>query len=240
MLIRRNPVKYAKEDGESHQTCARLATQSIEAITAYTHSCPRNRAAGYFISTALVECICHLLYILQDRSESVAFDRATLVSAVRDAHTLLCELSETCVTAKHAVNVLCETISVGGEDTAEQRLPISDSCIAQDPKNATQTTRVAPQRGNTAGGAYPHSMPFHNPTQQFPDSAADFSGITENIYDIGISMLSDKGPLDSGVQMQQYQRFGETQGPLDLIGNFRNDLSDMDLDSVLEIWPQDY
>lgn len=240
MLIRRNPVKSAREDDESHQSCARLAVQSIEAMTAYSHACPRNRAAGYFLSTALVECICHLLYILQDRGEPPAVDRASLISSVREAHTRLCELSETCMTAKRAVNVLCETISVGGEESAEQRPPIPNGSITQQSKNATQTTTTAIQRGNTIEGTNLISMPFEYPTQELPDPVVDFSGATENIYDFGTSVLMEKDLLSSGSQLQQDHRSGEDQGPLDLIGNFRNDLSEMDLDSVLEIWPQDY
>lgn len=218
MLIRKNPVLSCDEGEEDHQSRAQLAIESITAISTFIRAYPRNRSSGYFLSTALVECICHLLYIVQDRAARV--DRSTLINALRDAHRLLSELSSICVTAKRAVNVLFDTISPG-----------SDVDVSQPTNHQNEESTRAARSDNSNAVVDPGL------DRQFGDQA----------FRPAIDFMEDRAfleefnlPPDKGLHFYPLvqQPLRSCEGVPDLIGNFRNDLGDMDLDSLLEIWPQ--
>jgi hypothetical protein len=104
MIIRQNPLLSSKCNEEGKQFCAVLARDSIEAMAAFANACPRIRASGYFICTALVECIYHLVYILQDQTTQV--DRAAAIGSFRAAYQLLVDFGSTWITARRAVQAL--------------------------------------------------------------------------------------------------------------------------------------
>lgn len=116
MIIRQNPVLSCDGDEEARLFCAHLAKQSIDAIATFSNSCTRSRTSGYFISTALVECIYHLVYILQDRSLCV--DRPTLLDAFRMAYQLLSDFASTWTTSRRALQALSSVIFSGGDANA--------------------------------------------------------------------------------------------------------------------------
>ncbi|KAH8892290.1 hypothetical protein GQ53DRAFT_823084 [Thozetella sp. PMI_491] len=116
MIIRQNPTLSCDGDEEARLFCAHLARNSIDAIAAFANACPRIRSSGYFISTALVECIYHLVYILQDRSLEI--DRPPLLDAFRKAYQLLSDFASTWVTANRAVRALSFAIFSGGDANA--------------------------------------------------------------------------------------------------------------------------
>ena len=116
MIIRQNPLLSSKCNGEDKQFCAVLAKDSIEAMAAFANACPRIRASGYFLCTALVECIYHLVYILQDRTTQV--DRAAAIGSFRGAYQLLVDFANTWITARRAVQALGTAIfSDGGPNS---------------------------------------------------------------------------------------------------------------------------
>jgi hypothetical protein len=104
MLILQNPLLSPRCNEEGKQFCARLAKDSIEAISAFANAYPRIRASGYFISTALVECIYHLVYNLQDQATGA--DRAATVASFRAAYQLLVDFGNTWITARRALKAL--------------------------------------------------------------------------------------------------------------------------------------
>jgi hypothetical protein len=116
MIIRQNPVLSCDGDEEARLFCADLSRSSIDAIAAFSTLCPRSRCSGYFISTALVECIYHLVYILQDRSLEI--DRPSLLEAFRKAHQLLSDFASTWMTARRALRALSSAIFSGGDANA--------------------------------------------------------------------------------------------------------------------------
>ena len=116
MIIRQNPLLSSKCNEEGKQFCAVLAKDSIEAMAAFSNACPRIRASGYFICTALVECIYHLVYILQDQTTQV--DRAAAIGSFRGAYQLLVDFANTWITARRAVQALGTAIfSEGGPNS---------------------------------------------------------------------------------------------------------------------------
>lgn len=116
MIIRQNPVLSCDGDEEARLFCAHLSRSSIDAIAAFSTSFHRSRCSGYFISTALVECIYHLVYILQDRSLQI--DRSSLLDAFRKAYQLLSDFASTWMTARRAIRALSSVIFSGGDANA--------------------------------------------------------------------------------------------------------------------------
>ncbi|KAF2494597.1 hypothetical protein BU16DRAFT_589557 [Lophium mytilinum] len=109
MTIRQNPILSGESGQEARKFCAVLARDSIEAIAAFASVCPGIRPSGYFISTALVECIYHLAYLLKD--PELQTDGSAALESFHSAYQLLVELAETIEAAKHALEALKIAIS---------------------------------------------------------------------------------------------------------------------------------
>ena len=116
MIIRQNPMLSCDGDEEARHFCAHLARASINAIAAFVSECPKARSSGYFISTAIVECIYHLVYIVQDRGLDT--DRSAALDAFRKAYQLLTDLAPTWITARRALRVISSVICSGGDANA--------------------------------------------------------------------------------------------------------------------------
>jgi hypothetical protein len=115
MIIRQNPlVSYPSDQKATQQLCALISSHSIEAISAFANACPGMRPAGYFISTALVECIYHLVYVLRD--PNLQLDRSGALEAFRVAYELLLRFTETVNSAKNAIMALKLAIFSGGSE----------------------------------------------------------------------------------------------------------------------------
>ena len=101
---------------EAKRFCALIAKHSIDGIAAYASACSKPQSSGYFISTALVECIFHLVYTLQDQKQHI--DREAAITAFRNAYKLLCDFASTWTTAKRALHALSSAIFSGGDTNA--------------------------------------------------------------------------------------------------------------------------
>ncbi|KAH8819259.1 hypothetical protein F5884DRAFT_848585 [Xylogone sp. PMI_703] len=108
MIIRQNPIVSCEGDEETRQLCSSIAKDCIDAIGAFADACPRIRSCGYFITTALVECIYHLVHILQD--SSLKFDRTATLDSFCNAYQLLTNFAQTWSTAKRALDALSAVI----------------------------------------------------------------------------------------------------------------------------------
>jgi hypothetical protein len=116
MIIRQNPLLSCDGDEESRHICSHIARNSIDAIAAFAAAYPRCRSSGYFLSTALVECIYHLVYILQD--SALQIDRPAVLDSFQKAYQLLSDFASTWITAKRALHALSAAIFSGGDVTA--------------------------------------------------------------------------------------------------------------------------
>lgn len=122
MLIRQNPLSPPdsgpgpSSNSTPKSLCALLATHTISAITAFTATFPRFRPSGYFITTALVECIYHLVHVLQD--PSLEANRASALDSFRTAYNLLLEFAQTLNSARRAVRALRTAIFSGTGPTS--------------------------------------------------------------------------------------------------------------------------
>jgi hypothetical protein len=52
-------------DAESQDICALLATEIVEAIVTFIRIRSHFRPSGFFLTTALIECIYHLMFVIQ-------------------------------------------------------------------------------------------------------------------------------------------------------------------------------
>ncbi|KAF2802372.1 uncharacterized protein BDZ99DRAFT_482811 [Mytilinidion resinicola] len=109
MTIRQNPILSGESGQEARKLCAVLARDSVEAIAAFANACPGIRPSGYFISTALVECIYHLVYLLKD--PGLQTDGSAALESFHSAYQLLVELAGTIEPANHALEALKIAIS---------------------------------------------------------------------------------------------------------------------------------
>ncbi|TVY18039.1 hypothetical protein LARI1_G001625 [Lachnellula arida] len=104
MIIRQNPLLSHSCNEEGKSFCALLAKDTIEAILAFAEVCPQIRASGYFLSTALVECIYHLVFIVKSNPTQV--QHVDAIGSFRCAYQLLVDYSGIWTTAKRALQAL--------------------------------------------------------------------------------------------------------------------------------------
>ncbi|KAL4895010.1 hypothetical protein BDV59DRAFT_174272 [Aspergillus ambiguus] len=113
LTIRQNPLQRNDRNKLSRRLCASLAAQTVEAIAAFTDSCPSIIPCGFFFSTALLECIYHLIFAIQDSSARA--ERNSSIEAFRMSYQLLVQFSQTLDTAKRAIRALDSAVSTGSD-----------------------------------------------------------------------------------------------------------------------------
>lgn len=78
--------------------------QVIEAIAAFADNITNIEPCGFFFSTALVECVYHLVFAIQDAP--VNEERTSIVSSLKLSYQLLVRFSLSLDTAKRAIRAL--------------------------------------------------------------------------------------------------------------------------------------
>jgi hypothetical protein len=214
MLIRQNPL-FPPDSGPDPSSspsstkalCALLATHNISAIAAFTSSFPRFRPSGYFITTALVESIYHLVHILQD--PSLEADRVSALESFRMAYNLLLEFAQTLNSARRAVRALRSAIFSGGGATSlfeaitmapgndERGMDGSqssgdDRADSEEPEE-NELTHVRGQKQN--------QNQYQNQNQQPRPPSITFNQLTASIPTPQISQSSQLLSADSEIQI---------------------------------------
>jgi hypothetical protein len=216
MIIRQNPVLSCVGDDESKLFVALLARHTIDAIAAFVNSCPRIRSSGYFISTALVECICHVVYILQD--STLAIDRAATFESFRNAYQLLVDFAQTWITAKRALHALSSTV-FSGEDTDGIFEAILNTQNAQGDR-----TEEGPEEAGMDMSFFNDHLPDSNMSNQMVQPTRNFNpGLTSIPRAIPtLAQISNEILLQEGQQQQQQQfrYFGGSGFLQDLTNNY--------------------
>lgn len=93
--------------------CALLATNTIDALVAFSEIHMYYETHGYFMTTSIVECIYHLVHFCQLRDPKLANDRTTALKSFQTAYRLLNKLSSHSNSAKRAITVLKENVLIG-------------------------------------------------------------------------------------------------------------------------------
>jgi len=214
MIIRQNPVLSCGRGEESRHFCANLAQQSIDAIAAFASACPRIRSSGYFISTALVECIYHLVYILQDKA--LRIDRQAVLDSFRHAYQLLLDFAQTWITAKRALQALSSAIFSGGDANA------LFEALSQSQNEQSDRMDESPQEVS--------SQNSRSPTQSLSDQMFQRSGSPN------LAMVSMQTPTMTDISNQILQQESQQQRDMRYAGDsgFMRDLAnsygDLDFD----------
>lgn len=65
LIIRQSPLRCSDKGQLWAPLCVSIAAQTVEAIAAVADSCPCILPCTFFFSTALVECIYHLILVIQ-------------------------------------------------------------------------------------------------------------------------------------------------------------------------------
>lgn len=93
--------------------------QVIEAIAAFTDNVTNIAPCGFFFSTALVECVYHLVFAIQDAPANE--DRASIISSLKLPYQLLVRFSHTLDTAKRAIRALDSAVFPGSAGSLTDR-----------------------------------------------------------------------------------------------------------------------
>lgn len=109
LTIRQNPIQKRKGTRCS-SLCISLAAETVDAIAAFTDSCPSIIPCGFFFSTALLECIYHL--ILAMRATPTHEQREVSIKSFQLAYHLLEQFSKSLDTAKRALRALSSVVSI--------------------------------------------------------------------------------------------------------------------------------
>jgi hypothetical protein len=109
LTIRQNPIQK-HQDTEGHSLCLSLAAQTVDAISAFSARCPSIAPCGFFFSTALLECIYHLIFAM--RNTPTDDERGATVRSFRLAYRLLEKFSQVLDTAKRALRALNSVVSI--------------------------------------------------------------------------------------------------------------------------------
>lgn len=109
LTIRQNPIQKRK-DTRCNSLCISLAAETVDAIAAFTDSCPSIIPCGFFFSTALLECIYHL--ILAMRATPTHEQREVSIRSFQLAYQLLEQFSKSLDTAKRALRALNSVVSI--------------------------------------------------------------------------------------------------------------------------------
>ena len=117
MLIRQNPLQQTTFNAETAYFCARLAREIIHGHDVYINRYRNARASGYFMTTSMVESVYHLTPVLHYTNNSAEF--AACVKALKQAHTILKQLSTRMNVAKKALRALSGVLTRWGGDAAE-------------------------------------------------------------------------------------------------------------------------
>lgn len=104
LTIRQNPLHKTDQNSLSQNLCVSLASQVIDAIAAFTDSIANIEPCGFFFSTALVECIYHLIFAIQRNPPEA--ERTSGVDSLKRSYQLLVRFSRTLDTAKRAIRAL--------------------------------------------------------------------------------------------------------------------------------------
>jgi hypothetical protein len=198
MLIRQNPLLSSGCNEESKLFCARVAKDSIEAISAFANAYPRIRASGYFISTTLVECVYHLVYILQDQTANV--DRASVIASFRAAYQLLVDFGNTWITARRALQALgtavfnehdpdsfFETLSERGDESERLEDTPRDNGPISRPSSPYHPSQPEPLRSDMLPVQTPTSTQLSQQILQQEAQHLRYTGDSEFIHDLANS-----------------------------------------------------
>ncbi|CAI7584602.1 unnamed protein product [Penicillium manginii] len=109
LTIRQNPIQK-RQDTRGHSICVSLASKTVYAIAAFTDSCPSVIPCGFFFSTALLECIYHL--ILAMRAKLTEKEHNASIKSFQLAYQLLDRFSQALDTAKRALRALNSVVSL--------------------------------------------------------------------------------------------------------------------------------
>ncbi|TVY47622.1 Terreic acid cluster-specific transcription factor [Lachnellula occidentalis] len=171
MIIRQNPLLSHSCNEEGKSFCALLAKDTIEAISAFANVCPQIRASGYFLSTALVECIYHLVFIIKSNHTQIQYVDA--IESFRCAYQLLTDYSGIWTTANRALQALGTAVFDG--NSLDEFLHTLSS------KSADSSMHV--DKGPSSGDNRPRSskqVEYHqqDPVQHMaPPRAQDIMGL---------------------------------------------------------------
>lgn len=108
LTIRQNPIQK-REDTKYNSICVSLAAQTVDAIAAFTESYPNTIPCGFLFSTALLECIYHLIHAIQGTPTE---ERTAGVKSFQLAYRLLEQFSQHLDTAKRALRALNSVVSL--------------------------------------------------------------------------------------------------------------------------------
>lgn len=109
LTIRQNPIQK-HQDTKSHAICVSLAAQTVDAISAFTERCTHIIPCGFFFSTALLECIYHLILVI--RAIPTEEQRRVSMRSLQLAYQLLEQFSQALDTAKRALRALNSVVSI--------------------------------------------------------------------------------------------------------------------------------
>ncbi|TVY29355.1 Patulin cluster transcription factor [Lachnellula hyalina] len=210
MIIRQNPLLSHSCDEEGKSFCALLAKDTIEAISAYANVCPQIRASGYFLSTALVECIYHLVFIIKSNRTQVQYVDA--IGSFRCAYQLLVDYSGIWTTAERALQAL-GTAVFDGKSLDEFLHTLS--------KNADSSIHVAKCPSNGDNGPMSHKQgEYHeqDPIRHMAPSRA------QNTMALAFGQDSHQGVN------QQVPQIGQPGDNAEFIQDLANSYGELDFD----------
>lgn len=98
-----------------------MARDTIQAIALFIRTCGRVRPSGFFFTTAVVECMYHLIYLIQE--PALTSEHETAIDAFRMANGILEDLSKTLNSAKRAILAVRSIISILNEDATSPNEP---------------------------------------------------------------------------------------------------------------------
>ncbi|KAJ5243277.1 uncharacterized protein N7469_001604 [Penicillium citrinum] len=109
LTIRQNPIQK-RQGTRCYSICVSLASETVEAIAAFTESCQSVIPCGFFFCTALLECIYHLILCMQTIPTEKEYEAS--VQSFRLAYQLLERFSQVLDTAERALRALNSVISL--------------------------------------------------------------------------------------------------------------------------------
>lgn len=177
---------------ETAHLCSRLSREIIRAHEVFISQHPSARAAGYFATSSIVECIYHLAPVLQYSQDSQ--EHAACVSAFHQAHSILVRLSpynSVADKALKALNGLIKKWSKASTSTGDRGAGAS----AMAPND--NVGRPVPLPTNSQNKTNDSQLAF-TPGQFFSSNASNgqFGADTMNL-DFGEWMDMSLGPLFS-------------------------------------------
>ena len=121
LTIRQNPIQK-REHTKYNSICVSLAAQTVDAIAAFTESYPSTIPCGFLFSTALLECIYHLIHAI--RGTLTEEERTAGIKSFQLAYQLLEQFSQHLDTAKRALRALNSVVSLA---SISNSIPITET-----------------------------------------------------------------------------------------------------------------